>query len=103
MLKNVEKMSINYSPNFNLEKRSFSKVKYLIFHYTGMKSENGAIRRLTNYNSGVSCHYLIKNNGELIKIVPELGMSIKDKRFKSVDFPDPEGPIREYIFPFLNL
>ena len=72
MLKNVEKMSINYSPNFNLEKRSFSKVKYLIFHYTGMKSENGAIRRLTNYNSGVSCHYLIKNNGELIKIVPDL-------------------------------
>ena len=72
MQKNVEKMSINYSPNFNLEKRSFSKVKYLIFHYTGMKSENGAIRRLTNYNSGVSCHYLIRNNGELIKIVPDL-------------------------------
>ena len=72
MLKNVEKMSINYSPNFNLEKRSFSKVKYLIFHYTGMKSENEAIRRLTNSNSGVSCHYLIKNNGEVVKIVPDL-------------------------------
>ena len=72
MLKNVEKMSINYSPNFNLEKRSFSKVKYLIFHYTGMKSENEAIRRLTNSNSGVSCHYLIKNNGEAVKIVPDL-------------------------------
>ena len=72
MLKNVEKMSINYSPNFNLEKRSFSKVKYLIFHYTGMKSENEAIRKLTNSNSGVSCHYLIKNNGEAVKIVPDL-------------------------------
>ena len=72
MLKNVEKMSINYSPNFDLEKRSFSKVKYLIFHYTGMKSENEAIRRLTNSNSGVSCHYLIKNNGEAVKIVPDL-------------------------------
>ena len=72
MLKNVEKMSINYSPNFNLEKRSFSKVKYLIFHYTGMKSENEAIRKLTNSNSGVSCHYLIKNNGEVVKIVPDL-------------------------------
>ena len=72
MQKNVEKMSINYSPNFNLKKRSFSKVKYLIFHYTGMKSEKGAIKRLTSNNSGVSCHYFIKRNGKIIKIVPDL-------------------------------
>ena len=72
MQKNVEKMSINYSPNFNLKKRSASKVKYLIFHYTGMKSENGAIKRLTNSNSRVSCHYFIKKNGKVIKIVPDL-------------------------------
>ena len=40
-------MSINYSPNFNKKKRSnSSEVKYLIFHYTGMKSENAAIKRL---------------------------------------------------------
>ena len=72
MQKNVEKMSINYSPNFNLKKRSASKVKYLIFHYTGMRSEVGAIKRLTNNNSGVSCHYFIKKNGKVIKIVPDL-------------------------------
>ena len=72
MLKNVEKMSLNYSPNFYLKKRSNSKVKYLIFHYTGMKSENGAIRKLTNKNSKVSCHYFIKRNGEIIKMVPDL-------------------------------
>ena len=72
MQKNVEKMSINYSPNFNLRKRSFSKVKYLIFHYTGMKSEKGAIKRLTNNNTEVSCHYFIKRNGKIIKIVPDL-------------------------------
>ena len=72
MQKNVEKMSINYSPNFNLRKRSMSKVKYLIFHYTGMKSENGAIKRLTSINSGVSCHYFIKKNGDIVKIVPDL-------------------------------
>ena len=51
MQKNVEKMSINYSPNFNTKKRSRSKIKYLIFHYTGMKSEKAAIKRLTNKNS----------------------------------------------------
>ena len=72
MLKNVEKMTFNYSPNFDLKKRDKCKIKYLIYHYTGMKSEKGALRRLTNINSKVSCHYFIKKNGEVIKIVPEL-------------------------------
>ena len=65
-------MSINYSPNFNLKKRIGSSIKYLIFHYTGMRSEKKAIYRLINKNSGVSCHYLVKNNGEILKIVPDL-------------------------------
>tara|TARA_Y100001935_G_C17274060_1_gene493621 strand:- start:129 stop:845 length:717 start_codon:yes stop_codon:yes gene_type:complete len=72
MLKFVEKMSKNYSPNFNLNKRSKSQVKYLIYHYTGMKSEKEAIKRLTKNNSNVSCHYLIKKDGEIIQIVPDL-------------------------------
>ena len=72
MHKNVEKMSLNYSPNFNLKKRSNSSVKYLIFHYTGMKSETKAIKRLTDINSKVSCHYLVKRNGEIIQMVPDL-------------------------------
>tara|TARA_A100001388_G_C28742106_1_gene487428 strand:- start:109 stop:837 length:729 start_codon:yes stop_codon:yes gene_type:complete len=72
MQKNVEKMSINYSPNFDTKKRSASRVKYLIFHYTGMRSENAAIKKLTNTSSKVSCHYFIKSNGEIIKIVPDL-------------------------------
>ena len=72
MQKNVEKMSKNYSPNFNLKKRRNSNVKYLIFHYTGMKSERAAIRKLTKNNSKVSCHYLIKNNGDVVNIVPDL-------------------------------
>ena len=65
-------MSINYSPNFNEKKRSISNVKYLIFHYTGMKSEIGAIKKLTDKNSNVSCHYFIKENGEIIKMIPDL-------------------------------
>ena len=71
MQKSVEKMSINYSPNFSLKKRSNSKLKYLIFHYTGMKSENKAIKRLTSSSSNVSCHYFIRSNGQIIKIVPD--------------------------------
>ena len=72
MQKNVEKMAINYSPNFDRKKRSISTVKYLIFHYTGMRSENAAIKKLTSKSSKVSCHYLIKKNGAIIKIVPDL-------------------------------
>ena len=35
--------------------------------------------------------------------VPELGVSIKESKFKSVDLPEPDGPINEYIFPDLNI
>ena len=72
MLKNVEKLSLNYSPNFDLGKRRKSKVKYLIIHYTGMKSEEKAIKKLLNENSKVSCHYFIKRNGHIIQMVPDL-------------------------------
>ena len=72
MPKNVEKMTINYSPNFDLKKRPSSKIKYLIFHYTGMKSDKSAIKKLTNINSKVSCHYYIDQKGNIIQMVPEL-------------------------------
>jgi len=66
------KTILNYSPNFNFKKRTSKKIKFIIFHYTGMKKESGAINRLTNIQSEVSSHYLIKNNGEIIKLVPDL-------------------------------
>ena len=72
MPKNVEKMTINYSPNFNLRKRSKKNIKYIIFHYTGMKSDQLAIRKLTSFNSKVSCHYYIDKKGNLIQLIPDL-------------------------------
>jgi len=66
------KTTLNYSPNFNSKKRFPKKIKFIVFHYTGMKSESDALNRLTGIQSEVSCHYLIKNNGEIIKIVPDL-------------------------------
>ena len=72
MPKNVEKMSTNYSPNFDIQKRSKKNIKYIIYHYTGMKTDNAAIRRLTNFNSKVSCHYYINRKGNLIQMVPDL-------------------------------
>ena len=61
----------NYSPNFDLKRRKKSEIKFIVYHYTGMKSEKKAIDKLLDQNSKVSCHYLIKNNGDIIKMVPE--------------------------------
>ena len=66
------KKILNYSPNFDPKKRGINKIKYLIFHYTGMKKELEAIKRLTNIRSKVSSHYLIKINGDVVVIVPDL-------------------------------
>ena len=64
--------TLNYSPNFNTKKRKPNQIKFIIFHYTGMKNESEAIERLTSIKSKVSSHYLIKNNGEIVVMVPDL-------------------------------
>ena len=66
------KIDLNYSPNFNPIKRKPNQVKFLIFHYTGMKKESDAIKKLTKIQSEVSSHYFIKNNGDIILMVPDL-------------------------------
>ena len=65
----------NYSPNFNIKKRKSKNIKFIIFHYTGIKKENDAINILTDQKSKVSCHYFIKNNGEILTLVPDLYIS----------------------------
>ena len=72
MPKSKMNTTLNYSPNFDVKKRSVKDVKFIIFHYTGMKKQNQAITRLTNTKSNVSSHYLIKNNGEILTLVPDL-------------------------------
>jgi len=64
--------TLNYSPNFGIKKRKLNQIKFIIFHYTGMKKESEAIKRLIDIKSKVSCHYLIKNNGEIVVMVPDL-------------------------------
>ena len=63
--------TLNYSTNFDKKKRKLKQIKFIIFHYTGMKSEKDAIDRLTNEKSKVSSHFFIKNNGEILKLIPE--------------------------------
>ena len=66
------KTSLNYSPNFNSTKRRKKEIRFITFHYTGMEKESAAINRLTNIQSKVSSHYLIKKSGEIITLVPDL-------------------------------
>ena len=66
------KMATSYSPNFNLPKRVKNRIKFIIIHYTGMKKESVAIKRLQDPKSKVSSHYLIKRNGGIISLVPDL-------------------------------
>ena len=83
-------LTFNYSPNFDLPKRNYKKIKFIVIHYTGMKNELRAIERLCDSKSKVSSHYFIKNNGEILKLVPDLyeawhaGVSTW-KRFKSLN------------------
>ena len=82
------KTTINYSPNFYPKKRAKKEIIYLVIHYTGMKNEKAALSRLTKIQSQVSSHYLIKKDGEIILLVPDLYIawhagfsSWKKKRF----------------------
>ena len=64
--------TLNYSTNFGKTKRKPNQIKFIIFHYTGMKKESDSIKKLTDIKSKVSCHYLIKSNGEIVAMVPDL-------------------------------
>ena len=81
---------INYSLNFDKRKRKPKEIKFIIFHYTGMKRERDAINQLTEQGSKVSSHYLIKNNGQILNLVPDLyiawhaGIS-NWKKYKSIN------------------
>ena len=41
------KTRLNYTTNFYSKKRRKKEIKFLILHYTGMKSEKLAIKKLT--------------------------------------------------------
>ncbi|MDG1995159.1 MAG: N-acetylmuramoyl-L-alanine amidase [Emcibacteraceae bacterium] len=62
-------MKVRNSPNCN--DRSRKGIKYLILHYTGMETADDALDRLCDPKAQVSAHYLIKEDGEIVSMVPE--------------------------------
>ena len=58
------------SPNVN-ERADGMRPDILLLHYTGMPSEQGALDWLASPESQVSSHYFVRENGEIIQMVPE--------------------------------
>lgn len=46
-------------------------ISMLVLHYTGMQDAASAIARLSDPEAKVSCHYLIAEDGQLVRMVPE--------------------------------
>lgn len=58
------------SPNQN-DRPPGAPVDHLILHYTGMRTAGDALERLTDPRSEVSAHYLIDEDGAVLRLVPE--------------------------------
>ena len=56
------------SPNFDDRDKPVSIV---VLHYTGMPDAESAIQRLRDPEAGVSCHYLVAEDGQVLRMVAE--------------------------------
>ena len=56
------------SPNFDERDQPVSMV---VLHYTGMKDAESAVDRLRDPEAKVSCHYLVDEDGRVLRMVPE--------------------------------
>lgn len=58
------------SPNFNDRSPTVS-LRYIVIHYTGMKSGREALSRLCDQSAKVSSHYFIEEDGTIYRLVSE--------------------------------
>jgi len=56
------------SPNYDARDQAISMV---VLHYTGMRDAESAIARLRDPEAAVSCHYLIAEDGQILRMVAE--------------------------------
>ena len=61
----------NKSSNYSKNPRPLRNIRFLIIHYTGMQSARVSMNRLKNPKSNVSCHYFLKRNGDIFRIVDD--------------------------------
>jgi N-acetylmuramoyl-L-alanine amidase len=58
------------APSPNFDERQLP-VTMLVLHYTGMRDGASAIQRLRSAESGVSSHYVVAEDGQILRLVPE--------------------------------
>ena len=58
------------APSPNFDDRD-SPVSIVVLHYTGMETGEAAIERLRDPEARVSCHYLIAEDGQVLRMVAE--------------------------------
>ena len=56
------------SPNYDARDQAISMV---VLHYTGMRDAESAIARLRDPAAAVSCHYLIAEDGQILRMVAD--------------------------------
>ena len=63
-------MDCTSCPSPNSDERQLP-VSMIVLHYTGMADAQSAIDRLRSPDAGVSAHYLVKEDGEVVQMVDE--------------------------------
>ena len=63
-------MTIIDTPSPNWDERSLP-ISMIVLHYTGMESADAAIARLRDPDAKVSCHYLVAEDGTVLRMVDE--------------------------------
>ena len=63
-------MDVTPRPSPNFDERALP-VSMIVLHYTGMPDADSAIDRLTSPEAKVSAHYVVKEDGEVLKLVVE--------------------------------
>jgi N-acetylmuramoyl-L-alanine amidase len=59
-----------FSPNHGPRTKP-ARIDMLVLHYTGMTTAGAALERLCDPSARVSAHYLVEENGEIWRLVPE--------------------------------
>ena len=64
-------MKFEFINSPNCEQKKSRKIKYIIVHYTGMKSSTESLKRLQSKKYKVSSHYFINEYGKIIQLVKD--------------------------------
>jgi len=64
-------LKITFLKSKNFDTKKIRRIKYIIIHYTGMKNQSLAIKRLQSRVAKVSCHYLISKKGKIYQLVKD--------------------------------